>query len=729
MHYRYLKNLLEHKTYLCDDLSKIPLTAKIFKNKKERRAWEASPDTDYAFYSMVEGNIPSIRINDNEENQVAAVWGFVADYDNAEVDWDTLEETLKAKCDIMPTWWTKTPSGWLRLIWEFEGRQIMDHLMYPPFIKKLGDKLRVKRLHGGFDKSSFNASQYFNLGTGYKKIGERIPKKVYRNILLKTAMENPPQSLSTLTIPLEAVEEEVRTNPKFKGRWGPAFEIGSRGPLFWVDDGIDREGCQVCADGMLCWSDRGTKVFLSWREILGARFVEQYEEKKLELLTEHYWYTGKIYYKLINGKPASIDIAQLKMELKRAGFTSRRRGPLTELENALLTIQNDSRIDEIAPIIFDKRLVVESGPNKILNNSTLRAMQPASDGSKENWPFINKWLNQLFKNEESLTYFYAWLQRIYYAVLNREPMQGHALLLVGATNKGKSLLSNRLIGGLLGGFADASDYLSGDSKFNKELGKVAAWVIDDTTSSASFQEQRKATELIKKCTANPRIEYQAKYEDTITISWAGRVIMSLNMDPTSLSVIPTMDSSNRDKILALRISDEATSDFESLLDVDKVTNTIIEDTIRGELPYFGQWLLEIFKIPKEIIGDSRYGIRAFVDPEIEEVSFANSTRAILIETIEFFVQKYREFSMSENKQWSGTLTDFLVQLQDLNGGKQLNNLTANTEFMRRSMQSLEESNKIGRGIRPVTSTYRNNAKVYYIDLDPKWDISNAADND
>ena len=60
----------------------------------------------------------------------------------------------------------------------------------------------------------------------------------------------------------------------------------------------------------------------------------------------------------------------------------------------ILLIQQQCRITEIAPVIFDSRIVVESGANKILNTSTLKAVQPAGEGDKKHWPFIDKWLTQ-----------------------------------------------------------------------------------------------------------------------------------------------------------------------------------------------------------------------------------------------------------------------------------------------------------------------------------------------
>ena len=50
-------------------------------------------------------------------------------------------------------------------------------------------------------------------------------------------------------------------------------------------------------------------------------------------------------------------------------------------------------------------------------------------------------------------------------------------------------------------------------------------------------------------------------------------------------------------------------------------------------------------------------------------------------------------------------------------------MVANTEFMRRSIQSLEEACISDDNLRPVTSTYKKHNKFLCIDLDPKWDIS------
>lgn len=73
----------------------------------------------------------------------------------------------------------------------------------------------------------------------------------------------------------------------------------------------------------------------------------------------------------------------------------------------------------------------------------------------------------------------------------------------------------------------------------------------------------------------------------------GRVVMSLNMDPNSLSVIPSLDSSNRDKLIALRLKRKSSIKFPS--------NAEVERTIAKELPHFARWLLD-WEVPKMLWG-------------------------------------------------------------------------------------------------------------------------------
>jgi len=711
MNYRYIKNLRDSKAHKTSDVSTLKKSVPKFPNKQKYREWCADGKTDHVFFSACEGRAPAKRISN--DNPVNKVYGVVADYDAA-VDWKMIHDNLSARFGAnQPSWMSKTYSGYMRLVWEFEEPLPIAPELYDTFMKHMESALKMNRAFAGFDRTSLKPNQYFELGTDWEAVGTPLPADFVQNVLTKAAVDKPPHSGDT-TIPLDVVAAEVED--RFPNRWVGDFQIGARGPLFWIDDGIDRDGCQVVEDGVVCHSDRAGRGFMSWSDIFGSSFTKDYEQKKMDTLLDEYWFNGRNFYKLLHGSAVLIQKEQVILELRQAGFNTRKKKgkQLSELEDAILLIQNQNRIDEIAPVVFSKDRIVNYSGCRILNSARNFPVQPEADGDPKNWPFLHQWLNQLFEDgnkNTALHYFYAWLKRFYEAALECRYEQGQALLLVGPTGRGKSLLSNKVIGQIVGGFADASDYISGQTKFNKDLGRVPAWVIDDTTSAASFQDQRKATELLKRAVANPRIEYQAKYADSLSVPWTGRVIMSLNMDANSLSVIPSLDSSNRDKIMAIKIRDKATKKFPS--------NSVLEATIAQELPYFAKFLID-WKIPKAIEGSGRFGVAGYIDPSIAEAAYDNSHRSAIAELVEFFAKRCRE-AYEGQTEWKGTLTEFQVVLHDLNSGRSVG-MSNNLEFVRRGMSTLEEAGKVNQKIRPIRSIGHGGGKIWNISLEEKFDI-------
>jgi hypothetical protein len=717
MKYRYLKNNRAVSTSSADDLSTMNFSTPTFSSKAEYREWCANANTDHCFYAMTEGDSPNARIS--EENPVNKIHGFVADFD-APVDWPKVDEILKVRCDggYMPTWRSRTQSGYIRLVWEFDAALPVAPALADAFLKRLCDALKASMLLAGFDRTSLKASQYFEIGKEWTRIGDQIPINFARTILLKAANDIPIKTSDT-NVPLDEVAAEVLR--RFPNRWKGEFVVGARGPLFWVDDGIDRDGCQVREDGMICYSDRAGKGFASWREILGKKFLDKFEEKKLSNLIDQYWYNGKSFYKILDGSPAAIPKDQLILELRRAGFCPKmkKNQTISEIEQAILSISNDCRIEEVAPVVFAKERVVSFNGRKILNNCRAIPVQPADNGDPANWPWIHQFVTPFFadddKGDSTLPYFLAWYQRLYLAILNHRLDQGQLFILLGPTGHGKTLLTNKIIGASVGGFSDASDYLSGKTNFNRDLCGSAAWVIDDQTAAATYADQRKFVELTKRCVANPRLEYHAKYADAIPLPWAGRVMMSLNLDANSLAALPSLDSSNRDKIIALRINGGHKVKFGS--------NDFVESTIASELPYFLKWLMD-WKAPLEVRDSSRFGVKTYIDSFIEAAAYDNSSRSAIAEMVEFFAKKVREYT--EKSKWRGTLTEFTVVLHESNGGRSVGN-SNNLEFVRRGMTVLEEVSKHNKGIRPVRSRGDGGGKVWEIDLSQDFDIDKGED--
>jgi hypothetical protein len=169
----------------------------------------------------------------------------------------------------MPAWRAKTYSGYIRLGFLFESPAPVNSEIYPYFVKELKRILGFDKIFAGYDSKSESASQYFALGHDIVDLGGVVPNSIVQTALIKAAQKHTPKSEDT-SIPMAEVAKEVEK--RFPNRWVGEFEVGSRGPLFWIDDGIDREGCQVFEDGMLVYSDR-SKGWMTWKDIFGAKFV------------------------------------------------------------------------------------------------------------------------------------------------------------------------------------------------------------------------------------------------------------------------------------------------------------------------------------------------------------------------------------------------------------------------------------------------------------------------
>lgn len=715
--YRYLKNLRAQATKSFTDPASQTFAAPTFVSKAEYRAWCAEVNTDHCFYSLAEGDNPAARIS--EDNPVNKLHGFVADYD-APLDHDTLVNVLTTRGQgaPLPTWSTKTQSGYARLIWEFEEPLPIHPQLAEHFFKRLSDLLKASQLLGGFDRTSLKPSQYFEFGSDWKRIGDPLDSTQLRVTLLKAANDTPLSSGDS-TVSMEELRKELAE--RFPNRWPGEFEVGARGPLFWIDDGVDRDGAQVREDGMVCYSDRAGKGFVSWREIFGRGFLERFEQKKMGTLLDQYWFSGRSFYKLLHSSPMNIPKDQLLLELKRSGFShkAKKNQNLSELEQALLTISNDCRVDEVAPVIFSADRVVSFNGSRILNNSRAVPTKPEADGDPIHWPWIEAFLTPMFAldtdGQETLSFFYAWFQRLYAAVLAHRLDQGQLLILLGPTGRGKTLVSNKIVGGAVGGFADASAYLSGSTSFNKELSGAALWTVDDQIASTTYADHRKFVELTKRAVANPKIDYMAKYQDNITIPWAGRTIMSLNLDSQSLAALPSLDASNRDKIIALRVNEGHKPKFGS--------NQQVEGIINRELPHFLRWLLD-WKAPDRVTDTNRFGVKTYVDSFIEAAAYDNSSRSSIAEMVEFFAKRVRG-NITEPK-WRGTLTEFQAVIHECNGGRSVGSST-NLEFVRRGMTALEEVCAHNKAVRPVRSKGHGGGKVWEIDISPEFDIDKGED--
>jgi len=629
--------------------------------KESFRQWCAASTTQSKFFSVWQGINPKARIATG--NPATRLHGIIGDYDNSSAASHIGD--LPQACGELPTWIVNTfTPGKIRLIWEFETPiNVTNVEITERFIRELNKRIRFSKALPGYDESSTDSNQYFELGTEWRRVEEAKPIPIS---LLEMAMieagTNAKLNRSDVEIPIEAVAAEVQR--QFPGRFTKAFDIGARLPLFWINDGIDREGSIVTENGMVCFSDRAGSNFMPWRAILGTKFVQTYEEGVIGSTAAKFYTDGRNYYIKENGAWITLSREDTKLLLKVMGVSdTKRKGQNTsDCENVLAHILTKRRVAAAAPILYRDSDIEEVNGVKYLNLNSRYAMQPAAEGQGDPslWPWLHGYINNAFDDGdrpegEARDHFLAWLKHFYTSALRKSLQPGHILVIAGGVHTGKSFINRWLVGAAVGGSVNATPVLMRSSAFNKGAGEVGHWRVDDAPSDGDYREKRRFTQALKEFAANPTILWQPKFKDTIELPFLGRVCLTMNTDPESLSMLPAMDGSFADKVSLFLIND----DFHPVF---RKTNEENEAMLLAELPHFLRWLLD-WEIPAHILNRSkpRFGVKPFHHAKLMEEAHAESFEYSLQEILEpWCIAKAKD----KDAKTTYTATELLHELQN-----------------------------------------------------------------
>jgi hypothetical protein len=661
MNYYVLPNLnTPTATLLVNHPSTLKGKVPKFADKEKFREWCIEDQTKHTFFSTVEGINPHQRVSGG--NPPFRIHGFVADYDG-DVDTSDMQKLAdlvrkKSPGGWSPTWITRTYSGKARAIWEFEVAIPADNeTLLNKFIDTIMVETRAKSLLAGFDNASKNPAMYWELGTDWTQvsidpIAEPKLEMIFFDLAKKTGGPR-----GKVTIPMDVVA--ARVEELFPGRWSGEFDVGARGPLFWIDDEIDRVGCIVQAGGIWCYSTRAGKSFIPWAEILGEDFVKAYREKKLAEAVEDTWFDGQKYW-VKDGREVWSPILKedFIMRLRLAGFSHKARkqnDPASEIDEVLTYVQDERRIHGAAPFIFNFEEIVNLGPKRYINtHAHVRVLAPSGDGDPERWPNIFDWWNAWLDDPQSIHFVLSWMQRFYISALEGRVQSGHSLIIAGEHDYGKSLFSTMIMPTIFCGGADAGPFLMGKETFNRELAESAVWYVDDNTSAATGAEHRRFSEMIKKLTATPKITVRAMYREPVDIERRGRVLMTTNTDADSLSILPNLDGTILDKLMIVKMNRAHTPWFR------KKTHREIEDTIYSELPHALEWLANQYTPPDFVVrgASGRFGINTFHHPDIISMAKDLSAEQREWEMIQFW-WKLR----GDETPWEGNVSELMGNME------------------------------------------------------------------
>jgi hypothetical protein len=599
-------------------------------NANAYKTWRKQPTTEHLFFSGFIGQAPTIRVS--EQNPPREVVALVADYDAAISDEELERGITRAEKYYSPALAHRTPlSGGVRLIWRLERPLLLpSYDVAKRFLKYAAKMLHLKALLPGFDEQAGeNPNLYYDVGHTWCEVADaQIPWVEAAGWLVKVSDK---AKWTGDVIPIEILAAEVAD--RFPGRWQGDFVEGARGVRFWDPTADNPTAAIVRPTGMQCFT--GLEPFVPWSQIFGRGFVERVSAREMGKVLEDLFYDGTDYWrKGDEGAWVPMSEREMARHLKvRLGLSAEKIEGRThsEVEEALQVIGEKARIVGVAPFVYLPQGVLEFQGERVLNISNVRVCTPAEDSGEfgEFFPWIGTFLQELFDPWEQLEFMLAWLKRFYTSARDGKLVQGQAVFVAGDTGRGKTFFSNRIVGGLMGGHADASQFLLGRTSFNKNLFHRGLWTVDDATPGDNAGDHKTFSSMIKRVTANNQFEYHAKFKDSAMVSWFGRVIVTGNLDADSLRILPDLDTSILDKLLLFKTGARV-SHFPDRHE--------LEMTVTRELPHLAAWLLA-WEPPAHVLDpDPRYGVARYHHPFLRQSAGDSSD----VSTVRELLQKHIE---------------------------------------------------------------------------------------
>jgi len=659
----YIHNLSSHTVYQQLPWEKLqkPIPEEAMAGKKEFKAWSTAPTTEHMFFSLVEGESSGLRV-DAKDNVAYKIHGVVADYDSA-VNTETLAFALKtAPTEFPPNYMSRTFSGNARAVWVFEAPVLVaSHAVAVAFQKEVIKQLKLEQFLAGLDKPAFcRPHQYYEQGTDWQHTSD---KKIGSNFIWKW-MSDGCRKVSFLggeaKIPLDVVREQIER--EFPAKWKGDFSLGVRSRRFW-DDQADNETAAILRDGgFQCFT--GPDTFVSWGQLLGEAFVKRYDADRLGKVLQRIYYddtTAKYWFqdagdKWVSG--ATTDVTRLlKVDF---GLEPRppKGGTYSEVDKALVEVQKLRRVAAAMPFLYHKPGLLTLNKRDFLNTSWATCRTPASKTGAwgDDFPWIARYLTELFHTEKQLFTFLGWWKRAYEGGLTMKPEPGHAMFFVGPQACGKTLLNHRIVGESLGGAMDARPFLVDANQFSGSNLEYPVMALDDSSAASDAKAHQKYSAALKALVANEQHVYNQKFKAAGQVTWLGRIMVSLNDDPTSLQMIPDLETTLLDKVMIFKVHPPKTYSFPEKYD--------LEATVDQELPFILRWLLD-WTIPAELMDSEhrRFGIIPIHDKGIHLEAQESGQSSAFLGVLWLFLNEYQTVNPGAT-HWSGGVASLVTDMQN-----------------------------------------------------------------
>lgn len=622
---------------------------KVCHDKQERQNWYRSKSTDWNFYSAVEGANNTQRVS--KDNPPKFINAFVADYD-LPITEERINEAIESM-PVKPAYVERSLGGNCRLVWLFPRPLPVETSDFAAFILQKAKQWLKLDLLPGLDEGAFEDSTrlYCNGGgNNWRKVGDVLHESKLQAFYVDCAKEFKFKAPEGNAIPLPVVEAAIKKQfPNFS--WPSDFTLDSQGPSFWIPESVSPLSAIVKAEGMVTYSAHAAKPFYNWADILGAEFVKTFNEEAISKATLDIFHDGHSYWRIIDGVYQTVNDRALGIYFREACGI-----PKAKVDSVLHHVNENARVTGAAPFIFRSPGVIVFNNKKTLNTWKNTVMQPSSSPVPENL-WVLDFIRAFFETEEQFNSAMAWLQYFYLSAYELLPRPGQNIFLMGLANRGKTFFSREIVGRIVGGFVDASQYLVRGTAFGSENFHVPVWCIDDETPNGSPGQHDRFSAMMKKAAANQQHLYNQKYEVPTLVEWMGRIIVTANLDYVSSRILGSLDNTSADKTSVFRCTREKIA-FPERYELQKMLAT--------ELPLFCRWLLN-WVVPDSVVRDGRYGYVPHHDQALLEQSQQTSKSATLKELLVESMTQYFTDNPTQT-EWRGTLTHLirLLQMMPLN---------------------------------------------------------------
>ena len=228
--------------------------------------------------------------------------------------------------------------------------------------------------------------------------------------------------------------------------------------------------------------------------------------------------------------------ARLEYEL---GINKKNTDPL------FAKVYHDKVVDLVTRVGGLRKGMHQIGSMNILIPSEQRRINPV----KGEWGVIHQYMTGML-GEEQFEWYKGWLQTWLSGFYSYKFVPGQVLICIGETSSGKTLLKD-IHNHIFDGGGQPLKYMTGRTPFNGELCSVCSLHIDDKLNDLGSNGKKKLKAECKELAVAGEWRFEFKNKTAFSASPVQRLTILCNYTEDSVSVMPDIDESTRNKISIL----------------------------------------------------------------------------------------------------------------------------------------------------------------------------------